>query len=99
MVVSWEQALEFAATVPKPKKKEPEIETPHTPEKERNHHTLTDLQLMEAKHEADKQHIEVIHRSSLVFHLTVGKAISFMYVWTIGLGNLALKSCKNNGSL
>lgn len=60
MVVSWKQALEFAATVPKPKKKEPEIETPHTPEKERNHHILTDLQLMEAKHEADKQHIEVV---------------------------------------
>jgi len=45
--------------VPKPKVKKIEVENP--PPSEKNHHHLSELQILEAKHEADRQHVEVMY--------------------------------------
>lgn len=84
----WQQALEFAATVPKPKVKKVEVEKLPTPEK--NHHQLSELQILEAKHEADRQHVEVTH------FLLVGwfKLLSFCTMWrTTGYGSINNDGC------
>lgn len=60
-----QKALEFAATVPKPKVKKVEVEKLPTPEK--NHHQLSELQILEAKHEADRQHVEAMRRELEIF--------------------------------
>lgn len=51
--------------MPKPKVKKVEVEKLPTPEK--NHHQLSELQILEAKHEADRQHVEAMRRELEIF--------------------------------
>jgi hypothetical protein len=51
--------------VPKPKVKKVEVENP--PILEKNHHQLSELQILEAKHEADRQHVEAMRRELEIF--------------------------------
>ncbi|KAL3693917.1 hypothetical protein R1sor_007568 [Riccia sorocarpa] len=58
-------ALEFASSIPKPKLKLMKESSKENMKKVlpvQNHHTLTDLQILEMKHQSHKEHVEAIRR-------------------------------------
>ncbi|KAL2649876.1 hypothetical protein R1flu_018004 [Riccia fluitans] len=58
-------ALDFASSIPKPKVKITKESSKENMKKVlpvQNHHTLTDLQILEMKHQSHKEHVEAIRR-------------------------------------